>query len=405
MVKKFKLTKRSVDALTSTDKDCFVWDSGIPGFGMKLNRGGTKTYIVQARIQGRSRRFTIGRHGSPWTPETARKRALAILGFVSQGIDPSGQQPRDKEISISHLMDRYFEEGCRSKKQRTIKNELSFSKRHIKPLLGSKSVRKLKSTDIERYMQDVAAGKTRVDEKLGHRSRAIVTGGKGVANRSRDLLSSALSFAVRQGYRTDNPALGVRNYKMPPRERFLTPEEYQRLGQTFDNAVRDGVNPYAIAALRVLTLSGARSGEIISLQRRWIDEQVGGARLPDSKTGARFLILPAPAIAIIRDVLDMHDNNFVFPGRSGTKPYGGLKKVWLQMREQAGLDDVRLHDLRHSYASIAVAGGASLFIVGKVLGHNDPATTKRYAHIARSPIKIAADEISLEISGHLLRSQ
>ncbi len=302
-------------------------------------------------------------------------------------------------------MDRYFEEGCRSKKQSTIKIELSFSKRHIKPLLGSKSVSKLRSTDIERYMQDVAAGKTRVDEKLGHRSRAIVTGGKGVANRSRDLLSSALSFAVRQGYRTDNPALGVRNYKMPPRERFLTPEEYQRLGQTFDNAVRDGVNPYAIAALRVLTLSGARSGEIISLQRRWIDEQVGGARLPDSKTGARFLILPAPAIAIIRDVLDMHDNNFVFPGRSGTKPYGGLKKVWLQMREQAGLDDVRLHDLRHSYASIAVAGGASLFIVGKVLGHNDPATTKRYAHIARSPIKIAADEISLEISGHLLRSQ
>ena len=249
MAKKCKLTKRSVDALISTGKDCFVWDSGIPGFGIKINPGGTKTYIVQVRIQGRSRRFTIGRHGSPWTPETARKRALAILGSISQGIDPSAQQPRDKEISISQLMDRYFEEGCRSKKQGTIKNELSFSKRHIKPLLGSKSVRKIRSTDIERYMQDVAAGKTRVDEKLGHRSRAIVTGGKGVANRSRDLLSSALSFAVRQGYRTDNPALGVRNYKMPPRERFLTAEEYQRLGQTFDNAVRGGVNPYAIAAL------------------------------------------------------------------------------------------------------------------------------------------------------------
>lgn len=399
MTKKCKLTLRSVEGLKSAEKDYFVWDSDIAGFGIKLNRGGNKTYIVQARISGRSKRFTIGSHGSPWTPEMARKKALAILGSVSQGVDPSPQ--KDQEITISQLMDKYFDEGCRSKKLRTMKDELSFSRRHIKPLLGSKKVRMITRTDVERYMQDVADGKTRVNEKLGHRARAIVTGGKGAANRSRDLLSSALSFAVRQGYRADNPAFGVRHYKMPPRERFLTSEEYQRLGHAFTEALNNGANPYAIAALKVLALSGARTGEIISLERRWVDEQIGGARLPDSKTGARFLILPAPAIALIKEVVDMHDFKFVFPSRDGTKPYGGLKKVWRKIRKKASLDDVRMHDLRHSYASIGVAGGTSLFIVGKVLGHNDPATTKRYAHIAHGPIKSAADEISLEISGHL----
>lgn len=251
-------------------------------------------------------------------------------------------------------------------------------------------------------MRDVAAGKTRIDEKLGHRSRAIVTGGKGAANRTRDLLSSALSFAVRHGYRKDNPALGVRNYKMPPRERFLSPEEYRRIGKALDEGAKNGTNPYAVAAIRVLMLSGARTSEIVTLKRSWIDERIGGARLPDSKTGARFLILPVQALAIIRQLLDIHDSEFVFPSRDGGKPYAGLKKVWRQVRERARLNDVRLHDLRHSYASMAVMGGASLFVVGKVLGHSDPATTKRYAHIARDPIKLAAAEIATEISSHIL---
>ncbi len=397
-----RLTKRTVEAARTPENVIVLWDSELKGFGLKITPKGARIYVVQKRCHGRLRRFTIGRHGSPWTAELARTEALKIVNTIAQGDSPNAQRSGpEREVTVSQLMVIYFELGCRNKKPRTIKNEKSFAERHIKPLLGATFVAALTKFDIEKFMQDVAAGKTRIDIKTGPRARAIVRGGKGVANRTRDLLSSALSFAVTKGYRADNPALGVKNYKLPPRERFLSASEFGRLGQALDEAELMGVNPYAIAILRVLALSGARMGEINNLERVSIDFDASGARLKDSKTGARFLPLGQPALKIIQSTMTHHDSQYVFPDRTRSKPYGGLKKVWQKIRADAGLDDVRLHDLRHSFASTAVARGESLFLIGKVLGHSDPATTKRYTHLNDDPVRLAANETANAIASHL----
>ena len=392
-----RITKRLVDAETPGEHVRVIWDLELKGFGLKVTPVGSKIYVVQKRVQGRLRRFTIGRHGSPWTAETARSKALLILAAAVDGQDiMSGA--RKSSVTVAGLMDLYFAEGCRNKKPTTVKNETSFSERHIKPLLGQKKVSAIHAMDIERFMIDVAGGKTRKREKLGPRALSIVKGGKGVANRSRDLLSSALTFAVKKGYRTDNPAIGVKNYKLPPRERFLSKDEFGRLGRALKEAQSSEMNPHAIAAVRVIALSGARCGEIIGLKRDWLDFQASGARLPDSKTGARFLFLGVTAMDVIRLHLQTHESAFVFPATDGSQPFAGLKKIWRQIRKRADLEDVRLHDLRHSYASVGVSNGTSLYVVGKLLGHADADSTKRYAHLADDPLRRAADSISEDIA-------
>ena len=394
-----KLTKRLVEALEPGTGDYFIWDTEILGFGVRIYPPGSRGYLLQIRFRGRSRRFRIGLHGTPWTTETSRREALRRLGLTAAGIDPEEEKLKPlSSMTVGALMDQYFDEGCRTKKPRTIKEEKSLSKRHIKPNLGRRNVAGPKKHDIEVFMAKVAKPDCMIDEKIGPRARAIVRGGKGAANRSKNLLSSALSLAVEIGLRPDNPAFGVKRFKVPPRERFLSAEEFKRLGQALTEAEAEGVNRYPIAAIRVLILSGARMSEILDLQRSWVDFQAGGVRLPDSKTGARFLVLGRPALDIIKNVLTLHDRIFVFPDRTGTKPYAGVKKIWRDIRKRADLQDVRLHDLRHSFASVGVLGGASLFMVGKILGHSDAATTQRYAHLADSPVKAAADEISEVVS-------
>jgi integrase len=247
-------------------------------------------------------------------------------------------------------------------------------------------------------MADIAAGKTATDEKTGPRGRARVRGGQGTANRTTALLSSMLAFAVARGFRPDNPARGIKKYRQRDHDRFLSPEELKTLGEALTLAEADGENPFAIGAIRLLLLTGCRKNEILSLRWAWVDFERASLRLPDSKTGAKTVPLAAPALELLRAMPRIEGNDHVFPSAKGGGYFVGLQKVWARIRDMANMPDVRLHDLRHSFASVGAASGDSLYIIGKLLGHAQSRTTQRYAHLADEPLRAAAERISGQIA-------
>lgn len=397
-----KITKRSVEAIAPTKRDQFVWDSELKGFGAKITPSGVRAYLVQYRMGGRNspaRRFTIGRHGPPWSPDEARKEARRLLGQVADGIDPGQAKAEARaEMTIAALSDLYLAEGCATKKPGTLANDRSRIERHIKPLLGRKRVSEVTRGDVERLLRDVAEGKTKKDEKLGPRARAIVTGGRGVANRVIETLGSIFTFATHHRLRPDNPVRGIKKFTPRKVERFLTLPELARLGVALSTAARNGENPSAIAAIRLLILTGCRRGEILGLKWAHVDFRHACLRLPDSKTGAKVVPLGAPALQLLADLPRAKDNPYVLPGIRNAAHLVGLPKVWQRVQAAAKLDGVRIHDLRHSFASVAVAGGDRLFLVGRVLGHKQSRTTQIYAHVHDDPLRAVADRAANAIA-------
>jgi integrase len=249
-------------------------------------------------------------------------------------------------------------------------------------------------------MRSVRSGKTAKDEKLGKRSRRVVRGGSGVANRCVALLSKMMNLAERWKLRPagSNPCRGLEKFKEHRVERWLTGEELAKLGDAL--AAYDG-SPYAVAAIKLLAFTGARLGEVLGLRWEWIDFERGEARLPDSKTGAKTLHLPPPALSVLAELPRIDSNPYVICGSRDGAALVNLEKPWRVIRKAAGLGDVRLHDLRHAFASVAVMGGMSLPIIGKILGHKQIATTQRYAHFASDPIKEAAASVAGQIANAL----
>lgn len=399
-----KITKRVVDAANAGGRDTFIWDTETKGFGLKITRGGKKVYIFQYRWPGRRSpsRITIGNHGDPWTPDKARTQAERLRGDVKYGRDPATEKRRriDEErnaITIAELCDRYLEDGCASKKASTIATDRGRIERHIKPLLGRKKVRDLTSNDVRRFLRDVAAGKSAAKVKTVKHGLARVTGGQGAATRTVGLLGGICSFAVAEGLRDDNPVRGVKRFPDRKGDRFLSEAELARLGEQLALAEAAGDNPLAVAALRLLVFTGCRKSEVLTLKWRHVDFERCCLRLEDSKTGEKTIPLGAPALKLLEGLPRYQPDGYVFIGRKPGRHLVGLPKFWERIRARAGLDDVRLHDLRHSFASVGAGAGMGLLIVGKLLGHRDPKTTSRYAHLADDPAKVAADRISGQI--------
>jgi len=202
-----KLTKRVVDAVKAGESDTFVWDTEVRGFGLKVTTSGRKVYILQRRLNGHLRRWTIGVHGSPWTPDAARSEANDLLRAVAHGEDPLEERRAKNAITVAELCDLYLRDGCATKKQSTINVDRGRIERHIKTLLGRRRVADLSRPDVERFMVDVATGKSAIDVRTKSRGRSRVTGGKGTATRTMGLLGAILGFAVAHGFRSDNPSL------------------------------------------------------------------------------------------------------------------------------------------------------------------------------------------------------
>ena len=422
-----KITKRTVDAAQVSERDVFIWDTETKGFGLKVTPAGNKVYLTQARVKntGQLVRCTIGKHGSPWTPEMARNEAVKLLGQIASGVNPNeAQKAARRDLTMAKLCDLYVAEGCATKKPSTIASDCGRIERHIKPLLGRKYIRDVTREDVERIMREIAGGKTKADIKTKPRGRAIVKGGRGVATKTIMLLGAIFTFAVDRGMREDNPTRGIRTFKPNRHERFLSPKELARLGEVMSQSEFDfhaaeerarrglarksgrrnqsdppaGENPFAIAAIRLLMLTGCRKNEVLSLRWDWVDFQHNMLRLPDSKTGAKVIPLASPAIDLLRQLPRVEGNPHVFPSSKGDGHFVGLQKVWARVRKKAGLADVRIHDLRHSFASVGASGGDSLYVIGKLLGHRQSATTQRYAHLADDPVRAAAERIAQQVA-------
>ena len=395
-----KLTKRAVDLILAAgvpvgQSELYAWDADIPGFGMRVKASGVASYLIQYRNKfGRSRRFTLGRC-AVLAPEEARRKAKLLLASVLAGGDPADERAGFRnDLTIADLCDVYLAEGCGSKKPGTLSMDRSRIERHVKPLLGHIKVGALNRAAVERFSLDVANGRSARDQKTASRGRSIVRGGKGVATRTLGMLGAIFQFAVNRGLRPDNPIRGVRKFADGKKERFLLPAEYLRLRQALDACEDEGANRSAVNAIRALVLTGCRKQEILRLTWVEIDKANSCLRLLDSKTGAKVAPLGPGAVEFLEGLQRVKDCPWVFPRADAKGPLVGLQKVWERVRKRAGLSDVRIHDLRHSFASMGAATGEGLLMIGKILGHQHAATTARYAHMADDPLKAAADRIT-----------
>ncbi len=392
-----KITKKVVDASHPQESDYFVWDAELRRFGLRVRTSGHKSYVVQYRCDGKVRRYTIGSHG-PFTPDTARAKALQLLAEVENGADPAERRETARTaMRVTELCDLYVAQGCTTKKASTLVTDMSRIERHIKPLLGHKTVAGLTFSDIEKFVRDVTTGKTARNKKTSFRGRSIVRGGGGTAARTVGLLGGILTYAQKRGLIPNNPVRGVERRRDAKRSRFLTREEFGRLGQAFDEGVARGANKIAIAALRFLLLTGCRKSEVLTLEWSFVDWEARCLHLPTSKTGHRTIQISDAAIRLLEAHPRIEGCRFVFPGADGEKPFSGLHDVWESIRKDAGIPDVRIHDLRRSFGSFAAQQGFGLLAIGKILGHADPKTTQIYAHLTdegiRSVANVAADGI------------
>ncbi|AGI73766.1 putative phage integrase [Octadecabacter arcticus 238] len=370
-----KLTKRTVDALDPEAKDYFVWDTLIAGFGVRIMPSGAKTYQAQYRKGGRTRRISLGRHGT-LTVEQARLLAKEVLGDVAKGENPAEDIAQHRKApTVAALCERFFQahvmERCKPSTQGEYRRAIDM---FINPALGS-----FKLVDLER--KDVA--------ELHHKFRDKPY----QANRTLGVLSKMFNLAEIWGLRPDgsNPCRHVPKYREHKRERYLSQVELQRLGNVLADAELNGTEtPHIIAAFRLLILTGCRLGEIQTLQWGFITDQ--GMELPDTKTGARRIPLPSAARAVLSTLARVDGNPYVIVGKVAGKHATDFQHPWRRIRERAGLTGVRIHDLRHTYASNAVSSGMPIQMVGRLLGHTQIQTTMRYAHLADDPVKKAAEE-------------
>ena len=304
-------------------------------------------------------------------------------------------------MTLAALCDLYLAEGAGHKKPTTLKHDRGRIKNHIVPLLGGLRIDRIGRADADFMLRDVTAGRTAAPVPQHPHRGKLVRGGSGTAAQALAVLGAVMSFAVAHGLRDDNPARGVRKPPTRRLERFLSEAEIGRLGGALDAEAKATGDPYPAAAIRLLLLTGCRRSEILGLRWEWIDFGRAMIFLHDSKTGRKTIYLNAPALDVLAKLPRQHGNPYVVCGRRHGSAYAGVDKVWHRVCRAAELSGVRLHDLRHSFASIGAAGNNSLLILGKLLGHRHAATTERYSHLSADPMRQAAEAIGQRIDAAL----
>ncbi len=420
-----KITKRVVDAIKTNGTDFYVFDSELTGFGVRVRASGMMSYIVRYRAgRGRSaavKRITIASVGKV-TPDEARQSARDILASVVKGADPAGERSAErKAITVAELSAHFLEHVKALRKPNTLAQYEHMLNTYVVPAIGKRRAASIVTPDL-------AAIHLRLADKP-------TTG-----NRVRDVVSSMYGWAMKAKVLADmpNPAADIEKYREAKRERYLTSDEMERLGAAIRLAETDGIpwapdpakqvkhapkpanrrikiDPTAAAAIRLFILTGARLREILHLTWSMVDLERGLLLLPDSKSGEKAIILNAPAQLILAEL--PRADRYVIPGRQKQLPNGkiesrprtDLKRPWHNVRRHAGLDAtaddprfrVRIHDLRHTHASVGVGANMGLPIVGKLLGHKQMRTTEKYAHLEVDPLRRASDQIGARIADAL----
>jgi len=406
-----KLTKRLVDAAEPREKDYVVWDDELPGFGLRVFTSGKRSYVLQYRALGRSRRYTIGLHGV-WTAEGARQEAKVQLGRVAQGDNPAEERQLDhKAITVKELCTLYLNDlnaglilgkGGRPKKPTTIVTDTGRIERHIIPLLGTRRVKDLTKADINKALKDIMAGKTRVSVKTKKlRGKAIVRGGAGTATRTVGLLGGILTYAVESGIITSNPAHGLRKPKDNVRQRRLSEAEYRTLGEMLRKAAEEEKYAMTVDIIRQIALTGCRRSEMIGLKWTEADTEASCLRLEDSKEGESIRPIGLPVVEYLEQRHTGDVGTYVFPGRGEDNAFGSFPNHWEQLFKDSALSDVTPHVLRHSFASIANDLGFTEVTIAALVGHAKGSVTSKYIHTLDTALIMAADTISGYIQGLL----
>ena len=379
-----KLSKRTIDAIVATDKEVFCWDDEISGFALRVTPTGRKTYTIQYRVKGRVRRLKIGLHGT-LTPEEARQQARRLLGEVAHGEDPCEETARDRKALTANIVcHRFLTEHAEIRCKLTTSTEYRrILTREFLPRFGTRRITDITRPDIAKLHYEM-------------RDRPFQ------ANRLLTIMSKMFNLCELWGLRPDgsNPCRLIPKYRETLRERFLSPEEISTVGNVLNQVEADGSETKAACdAIRLLMLTGCRLGEIQTLKWDYIKPPY--FMLPDSKTGAKRVPFSEEVQAVLDNIEKVEDNAYVIVGRLKGDFLADIRHPWGRIREKAGIGYVRVHDLRHTYASNAIANGVPLEVVGKLLGHTQYQTTMRYAHLADGHLHEAAAHVAKGIGGAL----
>lgn len=367
------ISKRTVDALKLGET---LFDSEFAGFFIRVRKN-AKVYGLKYVHEGRQRLFTIGKHGR-LTPDEARREAKKLTGAIANNQDPQGQKLERRERdtrTFEELATRYLERYARiEKKPRSVIEDERLLRLHLLPALAKRPLGSITKFDF------VAMRDRMTEIQVSF-------------NRTRALAHTMFELAIEWGCMQTNPAKTVRRYPEHPVERLISNEEYRRLFE----ALGDGrENPIAIACIKILALTGCRLSEIRDLRWDWVDLAAGTLNLPDSKTGKRTIALGAPALELLSGLERV--SSYVCPGADLLKPLVGIQKPWRRIRKAAGLDDVVIHTLRHSLASLAAASGESVVLIQAALGHRSVRTTEGYMHLATDPVRAVLDRVASRIA-------
>lgn len=351
----------------------------VPGFGCRVTEAGYKSFVLTYRVAGQERRLTIGSF-SDWTVAEARKEARKLRKRIDQGEDPLAEREAERAApTIKQLAERYEFERLPRNRPRTQIEYKAIIRQWILPVLGNKKVVAVRRNDVETLHRKISE-----------------TGAKVRANRVVSLLSAMMTQAIRWEYRADNPCQkAVDRNPEAPRKRYLTAAEIARLGE----ALVARSSQQAANAIRLLTLTGARRNEVLTARWKQFDLEAGIWRKPASSTKQKAdheVPLSGPAQLLLAEMKAKATSELLFPGRSG---HLQIRGTWETVRKAAGLEDVHLHDLRHSFASILASAGASLPLIGALLGHSNPTTTHRYAHLFLDPQRAAVERVGATIMG------
>ncbi len=385
-----KLTKRSVDAVHPGENDVWLWDEELRGFGLRVKPSGVKSYLIQYRTaQGATRRYTIGRHGVV-TPDEARKLARQALAATERGEDPSAQRRAERAAPrMDILLDRYVDEHVKVHNQASTAAEVCrLVERQIRPTMGGLIVRSVTRSDVmslHRRMSDTPRQ----------------------ANFVLSILSKLFNLAEAWDLRPQNtnPCRHAERYSENRRERFLSEDELQRVGTILKSMDDKHPNTAVVTnAIKLLALSGCRLGEIRRLTWENVNFERGTIALPNTKTGPRNHVIGKPALALLENIERTKGSPWVFPGTDISQPLQGgrLEKAWQKIRKAAGIEDVRLHDLRHTVGTFSSQAGANAFLIRDKLGHTTLSMTSRYVNQDSSPLRELSDKVESRIAAAMM---
>ena len=404
-----KLTKQAVKDLQKPENgQAFLWDGELRGFGVRAIPSGLKTFVLQYRnTEGRGRRIILGRFGV-MTVEQARDQARIKLGAVAQGNDPAEAAGPRETITVAEVCDWYLAEavtgrilGRRNRpiKPSTLAMDRSRIETHIKPLIGRRQVRALKIADISGMQADIASGKTA--KSRGGSRGGMATGGTGVAARTVSTLQSLLAHAKLLNVIGSNPAVGVRKLAGKKKDRRLSVAEIKKLGGAMRVAEKGGERPVALAAVRLMLLTGFRISEVQGLQRDWLHADEGYVHFPDTKSDGQVRAIGPAAAQLAAGQPARKDCRYIFPADVGDGHYTAAKGCLARLCTAAKIEGVTPHTLRHTFGSVAGDLGFSELTIAALLGHAARGVTQGYVHIDEA-LKLAVTRTCEEISGLLM---